>query len=55
VSGREGQVQEDRSIPERPAGPLRRPPLAVGLDASYQLVDDHTITASDAGQNIEGT
>jgi hypothetical protein len=31
------------------------PSLAVGLDASYQVVDDHTFTASDAGQNIDGT
>jgi hypothetical protein len=29
--------------------------MAVGLDASYQVVDNHTFTASDAGQNIPGT
>lgn len=31
------------------------PPQQVGLDASYEIVDDHTFTASDAGQNINGT
>jgi len=31
------------------------PMLQVGLDASYQLVNDHTFSASDAGQNIDGT
>jgi hypothetical protein len=31
------------------------PALAVGLDASYEIVDADTFTASDAGQNIEGT
>jgi hypothetical protein len=30
-------------------------PQQVGLDASYEIVDDHTFTASDAGQNINGT
>jgi len=31
------------------------PPQQAGLDASYEIVDDHTFTASDAGQNIDGT
>jgi hypothetical protein len=31
------------------------PALAVGLEAGYQVVDDHTFTASDAGQNIQGS
>jgi hypothetical protein len=31
------------------------PPQQAGLDASYEIVDDHTFTASDAGQNINGT
>jgi hypothetical protein len=32
-------------------GPL----LEADLNASYQVVDDHTFTANDAGQNIDGT
>ena len=32
-------------------GPL----LEADLNASYQVVDDHTFTANDAGQNINGT
>jgi hypothetical protein len=30
------------------------PEQALGLDATYELVDDHTFTASDGGQNIPG-
>jgi hypothetical protein len=32
-------------------GPL----LKADLNADYQVVDDHTFTANDAGQNIDGT
>jgi hypothetical protein len=32
-------------------GPL----LKADLNASYQVVDDHTFTANDAGQNVDGT
>ncbi len=32
-------------------GPL----LKADLNASYQVLDDHTFTANDAGQNIDGT
>jgi len=31
------------------------PPQQAGLEARYQVVDDHTFTASDGGQNINGT
>ena len=31
------------------------PNQELGLDATYNIVDDHTFTANDAGQNIEGT
>ena len=30
------------------------PPQQAGLEARYQVVDDHTFTASDGGQNING-
>jgi hypothetical protein len=31
------------------------PNQELGLDATYNMVDDHTFSANDAGQNIDGT